>query len=70
MNEYIIIGDTENYKDCLVCVCGTSLNWANAELYRMLNNPTDNDKRLMQGHTNLRVKEVLAENCWWNGNLD
>lgn len=70
MNEYIIIGDTERYEGCLVCVCGTSLDWANKVLDRMLNNPTDNDKLLMQGHTNLRVKEVPPEDCWWNGNLD
>ena len=70
MNDYIIIGDTENYKDCLVCVCGTSFERAQAELDRMLNNPTDNDKRIIRGHTNLRIEEVPEEDCWWNGKLD
>jgi hypothetical protein len=39
-------------------------------LYRMLNNPTDNDKRIIRGHTNLRIEEVSEEDCWWNGKLD
>lgn len=31
----------------------------------MLNNPTENDKRLMAGHSNFRIKEVPAKDCWW-----
>lgn len=64
MNEYIIVGDTEKYKDCLIYVCGTKQNAENV-LEQMLNNPTDNDLKVMKGHTNLRVKEVPTNKCWW-----
>ena len=70
MSEYIIIGDTEKYKDCLVCPCGVSLDRAKGILNRMINNPTENDKALSEGHINLRIKEVPEEDCWWNGYLD
>lgn len=70
MNEYVIIGDTEKYNDCLVCVCGGSLEFANSTLNRMLNNPTEHDKLLMNGHTNFRIKEVPEKDCWWNYNCD
>lgn len=69
MSDYIIVGDTKKYGECLVCVCGT-LERADNALYRMLNNPTENDKILMSGFSNLRIKEVPQEDCWWNGNLD
>ena len=70
MNEYIIIGDTDEYKDCLVCLCGTSLKHAENVLYRMLNNPTENDKKLMERHRNFRIKEVADKDCWWRDNCD
>ena len=68
--EYIIIGDTEKYKDCLVCICGCKKEFANEVLERMISNPTDNEKRLIAGHSNLRIAEVPKERCWWNGYLD
>lgn len=70
MNEYIIIGDTEQFKDCLVCLCGSSFDHAQSILRRMLNNPTDNDKKLMEKQTNLRIKEVAEKDCWWNYGCD
>lgn len=66
MNEYIIVGDTQNYKDCLVCVCGTDRSNAEKVLLRMKNNPEDNDKAVAKGHTNLRIKEVAPKDCWWD----
>ena len=63
MSEYIIVGNTEEYKDCLVCLCGVSLERAKGILHRMIKNPTDNDKALSKGHTNLRIKEVPEEDC-------
>lgn len=69
MGDYIIIGDTEKYKGCLVCVCGTKQR-AEECLARMLAKPTANDKRLMEGHSNLRIEGVPKKNCWWHGNLD
>ena len=70
MKEYIIVGDTERYKDCLVCLCGTSFEQAKKILERVLNNPNQNDKRLIEGHTNLRIKEVDEIYCWWNFGCD
>ena len=68
--EYIIIGDTEEYNDCLVYVIGKSFEQAEQVLNRMINNPTDNDKKLIKGHTNLRIKKVNSEDCWWNKDYD
>lgn len=68
--EYIIKGDTAKYEDCLVLVCGTSKENAENALSRLLNNPTNNDKRLIEGHKNLRIVEVSDKDCWWNYNCD
>ena len=57
------------YKDCLVCIGGTYEKAENT-LNRMLNNPTENDRKLMVGHTNLRIKYVPENDCWWHGNCD
>lgn len=70
MREYIIVGDTEKFKDCLVYVCGASLEHANDVLNKMLTNPDDNDKKVMKGLCNFKVKAVPEEDCWWHGNLD
>lgn len=68
--EYIIKGDVEGLGECLVYVCGNSLEVAERNLERMLNNPNENDKRLIARHTNLGIKEVQKEDCWWNYNCD
>lgn len=68
--EYIIKGDTERYKDCLVLVCGASKPHAETVLSRLLNNPTDDDMRLIKDHKNLRIEEVEDKECWWNFNCD
>lgn len=70
MNEYIIVGDTKKYKNCLVCLCGCSFERAQEVLNRMLNDPTEDDKRIIDGHTNLRIKEVEKKHCWWNDGCD
>ena len=70
MNEYIIVGDTERNKDCLIYICGLSEDRAKEVLDRMINNPTENDKAISKGHTNLRIKEVKEENCWWRHGCD
>ena len=69
MSDFIIVGDTEKYKECLVYVCFTKENAENI-LKRMLNNPTESDNVLMKRHTNLRVKEVPDESCWWRHGCD
>ena len=68
--DYVIKGDTQQFKDCLVYVAGKTYEDAEEVLKRMLNNPTENDKRLMAGHTNFRIKFVEEKDCWWNGNCD
>lgn len=68
--EYIIVGDTEKFNDCLVCTCGESKERANKILNRMLTNLNENEKRLIEGHRNLRIKEIPKSECWWNGNCD
>lgn len=70
MNDYIIIGDTKNYKNCLVYVCGTDLEYAEEVLNGMLNNPTEQDKKIIETHSNLRIAAVPVQDCWWRGNCD
>lgn len=61
---YIIAGDTDKYKDCLICTCSNRKSAENT-LNRMLTNPTERDKRLIKGHENLRIEEVPDKECWW-----
>lgn len=69
--EYVIVGDTKEYgNSCLVYVVGTSFENAEQVLNRMLNNPNDNDKKLINEVTNLRIEEVDKKDCWWNENCD
>lgn len=64
--EYVIVGDTKEYKCCLIYVCGKSRENAEKILEGILNNPTENDKLVTKGHTNLRIEEVEDSECWWN----
>lgn len=66
MTEYIIVGDTERYKDCLVYTCGK--NRANAEkvLDRLLHNPAKYESHIVETHTNFRIEEVVEKDQWWN----
>lgn len=68
--DYVIKGDTEEFENCLVCIAGKTYEGAEEVLNRMLNNPTENDKRLMFGHTNFRIEFVEEKDCWWHGNCD
>lgn len=68
--DWIITGDTSEYKDCLITVCGRDESVAKKALSRMLNTPTDNDKKTMKDHTNLRIELVKPEDCWWRYGLD
>ena len=69
MSDHVIVGDTKEFDECLVYICGT-LDNANKVLHRMLTNPDDNDKALMQGHSNFRIKEVPEKDCWWYRGCD
>lgn len=64
-SDYIIIGDTERFDGCLVCIAGKTKQSADETLNRMLNNPTESDKRLIERHKNLRIEEIPEEKCWW-----
>ena len=66
MIEYIIVGDTAEHKNCLVALCGTDLEHAKEVLHRMLTNPTENDKHLMERHTNFRIESVGEKKQWWH----
>lgn len=68
--EYIIVGDTEKYKECLVYICGVSEGRAKEVLDRIKSNPTENDKAITNSHVNLRIKEVEAKSCWWRHDCD
>lgn len=64
--EYIIVGDTAEYKECLVYACGKLKERAKEVLSRMLTDPNENDKLVMRGMFNFKIKTVEDENCWWN----
>lgn len=69
--EYLIIGDTKNYKNCLIYRCGNNRENAERVLDRLLNNPNDNDKFVSKGHFNIRIEEVDdSSECWWSDMRD
>lgn len=68
--EYVITGEIHESKNCLVCVCGKSLDFAKENLYRMLNKPNESDKVLIGDMKNLKIEKVEDEDCWWNSNCD
>lgn len=57
MSEYVIVGDTKNYDGCLVMVCKSDRDFAEKVLQRMLNSPTQNDKRCMGGISTFALKK-------------
>lgn len=65
---FIVVGDTSEFKDCLVSTFNGK--WTEEEarkvLERMINAPTENDKLLTKGHTNLRLKKTEPKDEWWN----
>lgn len=68
--EYIIVGDSERYKGCLVCLGGLNKTQTEEILNKMLTEPNDNDKKLMAGMTNFRIEEVVSDDCWWRHGTD
>lgn len=68
--EYVIIGDSEKYEGCLLYCEFNEKEQAERVLSRMLNNSTRNDERIMRGMNNIRVQEVVSEDCWWNDKYD
>lgn len=68
--DFVIIGDTERHKDCLVRVIGKEEQKAYEVLNKMMRNPTELDKETMKDYTNLRISFVEEEHCWWNCDID
>ena len=66
MVEHIIVGDTKKFKHCLITVIRGDRKKAEERLEQMLNAPTENDKRLMEKHFNLRIEAVEEKDQWWN----
>ena len=66
MTEYVIVGDTERFNDCLVTVVKGDMQRAEEKLEQMLTAPTPNDKILIGNCKNLRIKESKSEKAWWN----
>jgi len=64
--EYTIIGDHKKYGACLVCLAGYNREHAEQVLYRLLNNPSENDEYLMKGLENFRINEIESDEAWWN----
>lgn len=54
--DYVIVGDTGDYKDCLVMVCGKSYENAKKTLEEL--------KQTDDRHSNLRIEQT--DNGWWN----
>lgn len=63
--KYIIAGDTEQYKGCLILSCGSDKERAEQTLQRLLDDPDEHDKIMIEGYSNLRVEEAEKKDCWW-----
>lgn len=68
--EYIIVGDSDKYKGCLLYCGFKEKEQAERVLNRMLNNPTRGDEQIMRGKSNIQVQEVASKDCWWNDKYD
>ena len=71
--EYIITAEYDiNGKParCLVACAGITLEHAEEALNRMVNNPTENDKRLIKTGKNLEIEYLEDKDCWWRYGCD
>lgn len=64
--EYIIVGDTNIHKECLIYTCGKSKETAVNVLDRIINHPTIDDMLMKMKHINIKIQEVDDKDCWWN----
>lgn len=64
--EYIIVGDTKEYNDCLIYVVMGGRKHAEEVLNKMLNHPDEHDKKQLEKYTNIRIKEIESKDAWWN----
>lgn len=63
---YVIVGDTEKIKGCLVCPIGEEKEKAEKRLKQIISNPSENDEKLIKGHSNLRIGSIKSYDAWWN----
>ena len=68
--EYNIVGDTKDYKGCLIMTCGKSEERAKEVLNRLLTNPSDSGKMMIKGYENIRIEKIDGDGCWWNQGCD
>lgn len=61
--DYVIIGDSKDFKDCLIRVCGPDKEYAEKILKEVLANP--NDTKM---YTNIRLNIVY--DGWWHYGTD
>ncbi len=68
---YVIVGDAGKYKGCLVLALKG--NWtreqAEQRLKELLASDDAMDKRVYEGHTNLRVASTDPKEEWWNDSV-
>ena len=68
---FVIAGDTENYKDCLVRVLYAGNREQAEQMFQRFMNSTDNyDIKLKNKFTNIRVECTDPANEWWNDKTD
>ena len=65
--DYVINGEVCR---CLVALAGVTMEHAEEVLDRMVNNPTENDKRLIKSGKNLEIEYLEGKDCWWRYGCD
>jgi hypothetical protein len=60
MTEYIIVGDTARYKECLVYIGGRTMEQAQ----KMLEQAKQDEH--FKNHTNFQIKTTESKENWWN----
>lgn len=63
---WIIVGDTDKYVGCLMYTIVGDKNYAEKVLDRILNDPDDEDKKMLKTHHNVRIEETEPKDEWWN----
>ena len=64
MKEYIVVGDYKQFKECLIYVCGRDANNAQRALEKAMLLPE------FEAYTNIHIKEIESDECWWHKNCD
>ena len=70
--EFIIVGDTVRYPECLMTLHGTNLDRAMEQLKEFRENP-DSTRRFTIDNTSMTNCKILVKvsaDCWWNQGTD